>query len=213
MCIAVSTTWRNTGITPSDIRRTFYRQPCLVCVLAKRNKDSKLIWSRRPPAQPPPHHPPPTTPDAANPTHTEETDTKMDTTSPTTHSNELTIQADDFKNDSSWNIGECISYDNVGPINPPSIKGYKQFLAFRDTRSKYLFNFPVKHCDEDTFLYYLDRVLRFFTSRGFTPRLLRSDYFSTFLWRRVQWESACPQISARRKPCPWMVAETLPRIV
>eukprot|EP01036_Dinobryon_divergens_P061777 gene61777-biopygen27229 len=104
----------------------------------------------------------------------------MDTPSPTTPSSDLTIQADDFKDDSSWNIGECISYDNVGPINPPSIEGYKQFLAFRDTRSKYLFNFPVKHCDEDTFLYYLDRVLRFFTSRGFTPRILRSDYFSTF---------------------------------
>eukprot|EP01036_Dinobryon_divergens_P061894 gene61894-biopygen32041 len=105
----------------------------------------------------------------------------MDTSSPTTPSSELTIQADDFKDDSSWDIGECISYDNVGPINPPtSIEGYKQFLAFRDTRSKYLFNFPVKHCDEDTFLYFLDRVLRFFTSRGFTPRILRSDYFSTF---------------------------------
>eukprot|EP01036_Dinobryon_divergens_P061801 gene61801-biopygen28497 len=180
MCIAVSTTWRNTGITPSDIHRTFYRQPCLVCVLAKRNKDSKLIWSRRPPAQPPPPHPPPTSPDSATPTPTEATDTKMDPSSPTTHNNKLTIQADDFKDDSSWNIGECISYDNVGPINPPSIEGYKQFLAFRDTRSKYLFSFPVKHCDEDTFLYYLDRVLRFFTSRGFTPRILRSDYFSTF---------------------------------
>eukprot|EP01036_Dinobryon_divergens_P061726 gene61726-biopygen17311 len=61
-------------------------------------------------------------------------------------------------------------YDNVGPINPPSIEGYKHFFAVRDTRSKYLFNF----------LYYLDRVLRFFTSRGFKPRILRSDYFSTF---------------------------------
>eukprot|EP01036_Dinobryon_divergens_P061786 gene61786-biopygen27880 len=95
-------------------------------------------------------------------------------------SSEPTSQSDDFKDDSSWNIGECISYDNVGPINPPSIEGYKQFLAFRDTRTKHLFNFPVKHCDEDSFLYYLERVIRFFTSRGFKPRILRSDYFSTF---------------------------------
>jgi hypothetical protein len=180
LCIAVSTTWRHTGVTPADIRRTFYRQPCLVCVLAKRNKDSKLIWSRRPPAQPPPTSPPPPT-TLANvpPTPTAETDTKMGT-STTLSPSDLTTHADDFKDDSSWNIGECISYDNVGPINPPSIEGYKQFLAFRDTRSKYLFNFPVKHCDEDTFLYYLERVLRFFTSRGFKPRILRSDYFSTF---------------------------------
>jgi hypothetical protein len=108
---------------------------------------------------------------------------KTDITSDTSHqftSTEPISPADDFKDDSTWNIGECISYDNVGPINPPSIEGYKQFLAFRDTRSKYLFNFPVKHCDEDTFLYYLERVLRFFTSRGFKPRILRSDYFSTF---------------------------------
>eukprot|EP01036_Dinobryon_divergens_P061528 gene61528-biopygen7318 len=76
----------------------------------------------------------------------------MDTSSTITPT-ELTTQADDFKDDSSWNIGECISYDNVGPINPPSIEGYKQFLAFRDTRSKYLINFLVKLCDEDTFLY------------------------------------------------------------
>ena len=43
-----------------------------------------------------------------------------------------------------WSIGECISYDNVGPINPESIEGYRQFIAFRDTRSKYLFATPSK---------------------------------------------------------------------
>jgi hypothetical protein len=169
MCIAVNTTWRNTGITPNDIGRTYYRQPCLVCVLAKRNKDSKLIWSRQAPTQPPPPQPPPSP------------DTSSLKPSPIDHSSPpTTATSDDLKHDSSWDIGECISYDNVGPINPPSIEGYKQFLSFRDTRSKYIFNFPVKHCDEDTFLYYLDRVLRFFTTRGFKPRILRSDYFSTF---------------------------------
>ena len=61
MCLAVTTTWINTGVTPADIQRVFYREPCLVCILAKRNRDSKLIWSRRPPAQPPPPHPPDTT--------------------------------------------------------------------------------------------------------------------------------------------------------
>ena len=54
MCIALNTTWINTGVTPEDIRRVFYRQPCLVCILAKRNKDSKLIWARRPAPLPPP---------------------------------------------------------------------------------------------------------------------------------------------------------------
>ena len=45
MRIAVNATWINTGVTPEEIRRVFYRQPCLVCILAKRNKDSKLICS------------------------------------------------------------------------------------------------------------------------------------------------------------------------
>ena len=149
MCIAVNTTWRNTGITDTDIRRVFYRQPCLVCVLAKRNKDSKLIWSRKPPPI------------------TDSKDVKQpDTTDP--------------REDHQWSIGECISYDNVGPINPESIEGYKQFIAFQDTRSKYLFCYPVKTCNKNTFLYYLDRVLSFFTTRGFKPRILRSDYYTIF---------------------------------
>ena len=66
------------------------------------------------------------------------------------------------------------------PHHPESIEGYKQFIAFRDTRSKYLFCYPVKTCNEDTFLYYLDRVIRFFNTRGFKPRILRSDYYTTF---------------------------------
>jgi hypothetical protein len=86
----------------------------------------------------------------------------------------------DNRLDSQWAIGECISYDNVGPISPESAEGYRQFIVFRDTRSKYLFCYPVKTCNEDTFLYYLQRVLRFFTTRGFNPRVLRSDYYTNF---------------------------------
>ena len=161
MCIAVNTTWRNTGITDADIRRVFYRQPCLVCVLAKRNKDSKFIWSKRPPPQPPPVQ----TPRPSAPTD----------------SKDLTpTHITDHREDHQWSIGECISYDNVGPINPESVEGYRQFIAFRDTRSKYLFCYPVKTCNEETFLYHLERVLRFFTTRGFKPRVLRSDYYTTF---------------------------------
>ena len=68
----------------------------------------------------------------------------------------------------------------MGPISPESVEGYRQFIAFRDTRSKYLFCYPVKTCNEDIFLHYLNRVLRFFTTRGFKPRILRSDYYTTF---------------------------------
>jgi hypothetical protein len=119
MCIAVTTTWINTGVTPEDIRRVFYRQPCLVCILAKRNKDSKLIWARRqpqplPPAQPPPL-PSPSPPIPPRP------DTKIDTTMKPPSSSPPTVETE--RNDSQWEIGECISYDNVGPISPESIEG------------------------------------------------------------------------------------------
>jgi hypothetical protein len=161
MCKAVNTTWRNTGVTPADIGRVFYRQPCLTCILAKRNRDSKLIWARkRPPPQPPPdeQQPPIDTALAATASDTTETDCE---------------------------IGEVISYDNVGPINPASLEGYTQFLAFRDTKSKYIFTYPIKTCNEDTFLYYLDKVITFFKNRGITPRILRSDYYTTFRSAKV----------------------------
>ena len=183
MCIAVTTTWLNTGVTPADINRVFYRQPCLIRILAKRNKDDKLIWARkRPPAEPPPPDQP-TTPTPPQPPKSSQLTTPpppadnkptLDTTTPPPPP-----QLDD-RDDCLWEIGECISYDNVGPISPESIEGYKQFICFRDTRSKYMFNYPVKTCTEDIFLYYLARVLLFFTSRGHKPRILRSDYYTTF---------------------------------
>jgi hypothetical protein len=115
MCRAVNTTRCNAGVTPSDIGRVFYRQPCLTCILAMRNRDSKLIWARkRPPPQPPPgEH---SQPDASTPATTASDPEEAD-----------------------CEIGEVVSYDNVGPINPASLEGYTQFLVFRDTRSKYIF--------------------------------------------------------------------------
>ena len=176
MCLAVTTTWRNTGVTPEDIRRVFYRQPCLVCILAKRNKDSKLIWSRQPHQPPPPAQPPP--PPATSPTPSSKPDPPKQTTldspiKPAYHPN-------DHREDSQWAVGEYISYVNVGPISPESIEGYRQFIAFRDTQSRYLFCYPVKTCNEETFLYHINRVFRFFTSRGYKPCILCSDYYTTF---------------------------------
>ena len=122
----------------------------------------------RPPAQLPP--PPPPTTDSSPPP----------IPSLTTNTDTVPSLPDDHTDDSDWAIGECISYNNVGPINPEGIEGYKQFICFRDTKSKYMFNYPVKTCNEEMFLYHLERVLHFFTSCGHTPRILRSDYFSTF---------------------------------
>jgi hypothetical protein len=126
-----------------------------------RNRDSKLIWARkRPPPQPPPGEN--SQPDASTPSTT--------ATDP---------------EEADCDIGEVISYDNVGPINPASLEGYTQFLVFRDTSSKYIFAYPIKTCNEDTFLYYLDKVLNFFKNRGFQARILRSDYYTTFRLTKV----------------------------
>ena len=155
MCIAVNTTWRNTGITDTDIRRS--TMPRVRPRQTEQRQLTHLVHYKHPP------YPSPIT---------DCKDVKQsDTTDP--------------REDHQWSIGECISYDNVGPINPENIEGYKQFIAFRDTGSKYLFCYPVKTCNEDTFLYYLERVLRFFTTRGYKPRINRSDYYTTFRSNKV----------------------------
>jgi hypothetical protein len=157
MVHAVTTTWPNTNVTPDDIRGKFYRKPCLTCILAKRNRDSLNVWkARSTPLTPTPH------PDTTMPT---------DTASPPDK---------DLQPDHSWHIGSLMYYDNVGPINPASIEGYTQLFVFRDTRSKYIFSYPVKSCNEDIFLHYLAKALRIFSSRGFTTMTLRSDFYSTF---------------------------------
>ena len=157
MVQAVTSTWRNTQVTPDDIRRVFYREPCLVCILAKRNRDSHNIWKSKAPAP------------SLNPSP--DPNTTITPSLPTDKDNQP---------DHTWPIGSLIYYDNVGPISPASLEGYTQLLVFRDTRSKYIFSYPVKTCNEDIFLTYLSKVLRFFTTRGFTPTTLRSDFYSTF---------------------------------
>lgn len=80
----------------------------------------------------------------------------------------------------SWQSGDVINYVDLRPITPASSEGCTKVLAFRDTRFKYLFTYPVKTKTEEIFLYFLERVLRFFTTRGYKPRILRSEYYITF---------------------------------
>jgi hypothetical protein len=44
--------WRNTGVTPSDVRRVFRQEPCLLCVLAKRRKENKRQPKKSSPKSP-----------------------------------------------------------------------------------------------------------------------------------------------------------------
>jgi hypothetical protein len=46
--------WRNTGVTPSDLRSVFRHEPCLLCVLAKRCKEGKRQPKKSEPEKPKP---------------------------------------------------------------------------------------------------------------------------------------------------------------
>eukprot|EP00597_Dinobryon_sp_UTEXLB2267_P007069 CAMPEP_0170082004 /NCGR_PEP_ID=MMETSP0019_2-20121128/17734_1 /TAXON_ID=98059 /ORGANISM="Dinobryon sp., Strain UTEXLB2267" /LENGTH=134 /DNA_ID=CAMNT_0010296725 /DNA_START=440 /DNA_END=841 /DNA_ORIENTATION=+ len=126
MIAAVKSVWVNTGVSVSDIRRVYYREPCLVCILAKRNKDSKDRWSRRRygrkarkaiiKVEP------------AIITHLVVSD----------EYNTDVVVSDEIAADKGmeeWDVGECISADNIGPINPTSIDGSTGLFMFRDTKS------------------------------------------------------------------------------
>ncbi len=50
MCYAVQgerPLWKNTNVTPTDIRRVFRASPCLTCVLAKKRKEGMAQWKTR----------------------------------------------------------------------------------------------------------------------------------------------------------------------
>lgn len=138
MVAAVRECWINTSVIIKDIRRVFNREPCLVCVLAKRNKDSVHRWSRK-----------------KKVSRKKRTIMMSDGTSDMVQEfcdNKSTVVTDiHMAPDSNiedidveqWAIGECISVDNIGPINPASLEGYTGYFMFRDTKSRMVFTYPI----------------------------------------------------------------------
>ena len=144
-------------MTAEDIRRVFYREPCLVCILAKRNRDTHNIWKSKAPVPSPNPSPDPNTPITS------------------------TIPNDkDNQPDHTWPIGSLIYYDNVGPISPASLEGYTQLLVFRDTRSNYIFSYPVKTCNETSSSHISRRSCDSSPPGTLHQPHLRSDFYSTF---------------------------------
>lgn len=183
MVAAVKTCWSNTEVTASDIRRVFYREPCLICVLAKRNKDSKNRWSkanirrirrrgsvipdktvvmedRKRPA-------------VVTDLHLSEDVDESEIVNSIENLPDIDID--------SWGIGECISADNIGPISPASINGSTALFMFRDTKSRMIFTYPIKSANEVQYLSCLNKVLDYFESFGHKTKIIRTDYFKTFL--------------------------------
>jgi hypothetical protein len=117
----------------------------------------------RPPPLPPAEQP---TPNIPSPPVLSHSDTKLDTAM--IPSSLSPSKVDTERNDSQWDIGECISYDNVGPISSESIEGYRQFIAFHDTQLR-----PATRTPFST-------TYSGFYASSSAEVSLRSDYYTTF---------------------------------
>ena len=169
MCKAICDSqpaWKNVGVTIDDIKKVFNKEPCIHCVMCKRRSDGTERWMER------------------NKVRTNGM-VWMDSSGVNQRPIKYESKAaqDTARN---WNVGECLTVDNLGPISPTSIDGYKYFYIFKDIKSKKIFIFMVKTCDEESYLKALCEVLDNLTKHGHHTKVIRSDYYSTFLSSAVK---------------------------
>lgn len=79
-----------------------------------------------------------------------------------------------------WQVGQCLSCDDVGPISPASLEGYKSFFIFKDICSRRIHIYLVDECDENSYLEALDETRKFYFSKGHKIMTIRTDYKTTF---------------------------------
>jgi hypothetical protein len=107
MCYAVQGTkplWKNTNVTVRDIRAVFKHSQCLICVLAKKRKESMAQWKPRKKYK-------------KLRIGKELSDTKDWKSSITKE-----INQQDESDAKRYKPGELLSCDNVGPVNPTSFE-------------------------------------------------------------------------------------------
>ena len=118
MCYAVQGTkplWKNTDVTPKDIRQVFRLSPCLICVLAKKRKEGMAQWKPR---------------KKYKRLRIDKDGTANNDRKPSTKE-EMSRQ--DEEDSKRYTPGELLSCDNVGPVNPKSFEGYTQVFIWRVT--------------------------------------------------------------------------------
>jgi hypothetical protein len=169
MCSAIEgdqPVWRNVNVSVEEIRTIFNKEPCLHCTMCKRRKDGTGRWIEKSKAR-----------------------TKDLLWMDNSGVNQAEIEHKSKpqpERDREWGVGECITVDNIGPINPASIDGFKYFFIFKDIKSKKIFTFLVKTCNEESYLRALEEVLEHFAKYGHRTKVVRSDYYSTFLSSAVK---------------------------
>ena len=59
--------------------------------------------------------------------------------------------------------------------------GHSRFFLFRNTRTRRKHFFAIKNNDSETFIKCFEFVIDYYESKGYKVKILRSDYFSTFV--------------------------------
>ena len=171
MCYAVQgerPLWKNTYVTPQDIRKVFRISPCLTCVLAKKRKEGMAQWKPRKKYK-------------RLRIGKEQSDTKD--RKPSTKEEMDTQDEEDAK---MYKPGELLSCDNVGPVNPKSFEGYTQTFIWRDTATKRMFSHSDSEATEDVYLEGLEEIRLYYKARGIRIKTIRTDDFTTFKSRKVR---------------------------
>ena len=146
-------------MTEREVQKVFAYEPCLLCVLSKKRKEGAEQWMRD---------------------HSYKWNKRMQKKYLRYLDSQVKIEEQEKADMTSYRPGECISCDNVGPINPRSMEGFTCFFLFRDTHSRRLHVYPARNADEETYLECLYDVILFYHRKGFKSKIIRTDFYSTF---------------------------------
>ena len=171
MCYAVQgerPLWKNTNVTPKDIRQVFRLSPCLTCVLAKKRKEGMAQWKPRKKFK-------------------RLRKGKQESDSPDRKpSTKLEMDTQDEEDAKRYKPGELLSCDNVGPVNPTSFEGYSQAFIWRDTCTKRMFSHSDSEASEDVYLEGLEEIRQYYKKHGIKIKIIRTDDFTTFKSKKVR---------------------------
>jgi hypothetical protein len=176
MCNAIkgsSPLWYNTGLTENDIEKAFYKEPCLWCVLGKRNQKSarKLKYIQKQST-------------TINNDNNNDNNTSNNNNDNNNNNNKVTYLPYEIKE----NPGECFSADINGPVSPLGINKEKYWLILKDIATDFrVVEFSKTPITSAIFLNVLDRIRLYIENKGFKIKTVRADYAQSFLSGNIEW--------------------------